>query len=118
MLTTKQKELFDFLEARPPGSASPSFDEMASAMGLKSKSGVFRLLAGLEERGFIRRLRNRSRAIEVLRPRGTPTAELDLRIRDIARSGYRDAGPYREAMVALERLAASNGMEIRGPGAQ
>src|SRR3546814_5187545 len=46
---------------------SPSFDEMKEALGLKSKSGIHRLITGLEERGFIRRLAHRARALEVLR---------------------------------------------------
>ena len=51
----------------------PSFDEMRDALGLASKSGVHRLVSGLEERGYIRRLANRARAIEILRPAGTPS---------------------------------------------
>jgi repressor LexA len=53
-------------ELRKKG-VSPSFDEMKDALGLKSKSGIHRLITGLEERGFIRRLPHRARAIEVLR---------------------------------------------------
>ena len=68
MLTRKQYELLVYLdkELRKTG-VSPSFDEMKDALGLKSKSGIHRLLTGLEERGFIRRLPHRARAIEVLR---------------------------------------------------
>jgi len=68
MLTKKQRELLAFIEARlAADGVSPSFDEMREAIGLKSKSGVHRLVGGLEERGFLRRLPNRARALEVLR---------------------------------------------------
>ncbi len=68
MLTRKQHELLvylhDYSEER---GVSPSFDEMKEALGLRSKSGIHRLILALEERRFIRRLPNRARAIEVLR---------------------------------------------------
>ena len=68
MLTKKQHELLNFIHARVTDTGvSPSFDEMKDALGLKSKSGVHRLITALEERGFIRRLPNRARALEVLR---------------------------------------------------
>lgn len=68
MLTRKQYELLMFIERslREDG-VSPSFDEMKEALGLKSKSGIHRLITGLEERGFIRRLAHRARALEVLK---------------------------------------------------
>jgi len=78
MLTRKQHELLFFIDRhlRETG-VSPSFDEMKDALGLKSKSGIHRLISGLEERGFIRRLAHRARALEVLRLPGdlTPGAE-------------------------------------------
>lgn len=68
MLTRKQYELLLFINDRlGEGGVSPSFDEMKDALGLKSKSGIHRLITGLEERGFIRRLPHRARALEVLR---------------------------------------------------
>jgi len=68
MLTKKQHELLHFLQRHlGQNGVSPSFDEMKDALGLKSKSGIHRLISGLEERGFIRRLPHRARAIEVLR---------------------------------------------------
>lgn len=68
MLTRKQKELLLFINRRLNDSGvSPSFDEMKDALGLRSKSGIHRLITGLEERGFIRRLPHRARALEVLR---------------------------------------------------
>lgn len=68
MLTRKQHELIRFIQARlEETGVSPSFEEMKEALDLKSKSGVHRLISALEERGFIRRLPNRARALEVLR---------------------------------------------------
>ena len=68
MLTSKQHELLLFINKRLNDSGvSPSFDEMREALELKSKSGVHRLISALEERGFIRRLPNRARALEVLK---------------------------------------------------
>lgn len=68
MLTSKQHELLNFIQDRlGKTGVSPSFDEMREALDLKSKSGVHRLISALEERGFIRRLPNRARALEVLK---------------------------------------------------
>jgi repressor LexA len=68
MLTRKQHELLLFIHARlSEGGVSPSFDEMKDALNLRSKSGIHRLITGLEERGFIRRLPHRARALEVIR---------------------------------------------------
>ncbi len=68
MLTRKQYELLMFIDERLRATGiSPSFDEMKEALDLKSKSGIHRLITGLEERGFIRRLAHRARALEVLR---------------------------------------------------
>jgi len=68
MLTRKQHELLTFIQVRLEESGiSPSFEEMKEALDLKSKSGVHRLISALEERGFIRRLPNRARALEVLK---------------------------------------------------
>ncbi|MGN6155661.1 MAG: transcriptional repressor LexA [Sphingomicrobium sp.] len=68
MLTAKQRELLLFIQDRLGDTGvSPSFDEMREALALKSKSGVHRLISALEERGFIRRLPNRARALEVVK---------------------------------------------------
>jgi len=81
MLTAKQHELIRFIQQRLEETGiSPSFEEMKEALDLKSKSGVHRLISALEERGFIRRLPNRARALEVIKnpedstpiPRTTP----------------------------------------------
>ena len=68
MLTRKQHELLTYInEQLGKTGVSPSFEEMKDALALKSKSGVHRLISALEERGFIRRLANRARALEILR---------------------------------------------------
>ncbi|WP_018632298.1 transcriptional repressor LexA [Neomegalonema perideroedes] len=68
MLTRKQYQLLVFIDARIQETGiSPSFDEMKVALSLKSKSGIHRLIMALEERGFIRRLPHRARALEVLK---------------------------------------------------
>ncbi|MDJ0920853.1 MAG: transcriptional repressor LexA [Henriciella sp.] len=68
MLTSKQKELLLFIHERiKADGVSPSFDEMKEALNLASKSGIHRLIVALEERGFIGRLPNRARALEVLK---------------------------------------------------
>ncbi|HTO80667.1 MAG TPA: transcriptional repressor LexA [Methylomirabilota bacterium] len=68
MLTRKQNELLLYINRHlTEKGMSPSFDEMKAALGLKSKSGIHRLITGLEERGFIRRLAHKARALEVLR---------------------------------------------------
>ncbi len=68
MLTRKQFELLRFIHERlKEAGVPPSFDEMKDALDLRSKSGIHRLITALEERGFIRRLPNRARAIEVIK---------------------------------------------------
>jgi len=77
MLTRKQHELLRFINERlKETGVPPSFDEMKDALDLRSKSGIHRLITALEERGFIRRLANRARAIEVIRlpEQSTPSA--------------------------------------------
>ena len=66
MLTKKQKELFDYLgNYIAKNSISPSFEEMKNAVNLKSKSGIHRLITSLEQRGFIKRLKHKARAMEI-----------------------------------------------------
>jgi len=68
MLTRKQLELLDFIQKRTArDGVPPSFDEMKDALDLRSKSGIHRLITALEERGFIRRLAHRARAIEIVK---------------------------------------------------
>ena len=67
MLTKKQKELYDYLKIYiADNQISPSFEEMKSAVNLKSKSGIHRLITSLEERGFIKRLKHKARAMEII----------------------------------------------------
>lgn len=76
VLTKKQLDLLKFIhDYVRKHDVPPSFDEMRHAMGLKSKSGIHRLVSGLEERGYIRRLAYRARAVEILKP--PPGATLD-----------------------------------------
>jgi len=74
MLTSKQKELLMFIHERlKETGVPPSFDEMKEALDLKSKSGIHRLITALEERGFVRRLPHRARAMEIVRlPESVP----------------------------------------------
>lgn len=89
MLTRKQYELLMFIHQRLSTSGiSPSFDEMKDALGLKSKSGIHRLITGLEERGFIKRLPHRARALEIQRLPDNAAAAA----RPAAGSGQADAG--------------------------
>lgn len=68
MLTKKQRDLLIFIRDRiADGGVCPSFDEMKDALDLKSKSGIHRLITGLEERGYVQRLANRARALEVIK---------------------------------------------------
>ena len=68
MLTRKQMDLLQFIKKRMQSDGvPPSFDEMKEALQLRSKSGINRLITALEERGFIRRLAHRARAIEIVR---------------------------------------------------
>lgn len=68
MLTRKQLELLDFIKTRVDrDGVPPSFDEMKDALDLRSKSGIHRLITALEERGFIRRLAHRARALEIIK---------------------------------------------------
>ena len=68
MLTKKQRDLLEFIHSRlQKDGVPPSFDEMKDALDLRSKSGIHRLITALEERGFIRRLAHRARAIEIVK---------------------------------------------------
>lgn len=77
MLTKKQRDLLLYInENLQQNGVAPSFDEMKDALGLKSKSGIHRLIGALEERGFIRRLAHRARALEIIRlPENEPKNE-------------------------------------------
>ena len=78
MLTSKQAKLLDFLtNSLKNNKVSPSFDEMREFLGLNSKSGVHRLISSLEERGFIKRLHNKARAIKIIKEDTENTVRLN-----------------------------------------
>ena len=126
MLTAKQRELLLFIDNRlKEAGISPSFDEMREALDLKSKSGVHRLISALEERGFIRRLPNRARALEVLKlPETRPSASVTpIRpvtpapandVMDIPLHGRIAAGTPIEALQGTESFAVP--AALLGPG--
>lgn len=126
MLTAKQRELLIFIDGRlKQDGVSPSFDEMREALDLKSKSGVHRLISALEERGFIRRLPNRARALEVVKLPETRTSATVTPIRPGARLPANDtleiplhgkiaAGTPIEALQGTESFAVP--AALLGPG--
>jgi len=105
MLTAKQHELLHFIQQKLDTSGiSPSFEEMKEALGLKSKSGIHRLISALEERGFLRRLPNRARALEVLK---VPEAA-----KPVVRNDRDNIVPLRKAPPALKPIAANDVIEV------
>src|SRR5690242_14578400 len=125
MLTAKQRELLLFIDNRLKDEGiSPSFDEMREALDLKSKSGVHRLISALEERGFIRRLPNRARALEVVKLPETKPAATVTPIRPVAAPandtleiplhGRIAAGTPIEALQGTESFAVP--AALLGPG--
>ncbi len=105
MLTAKQRELLLYIHERIKESGvSPSFDEMKEALDLASKSGIHRLITALEERGFLRRLAHRARALEVLKlPESAAPA-----------APPRGRGSFRPSVVSEGRAAANEGIPILG----
>ncbi|VAW01563.1 SOS-response repressor and protease LexA [hydrothermal vent metagenome] len=101
MLTIKQHELLCFIDDRlKETGVSPSFEEMKDALGLKSKSGIHRLISALEERDFIRRLPNRARALEVLKlPEGGVTESRASNVVNMAAKAPPPA-PMKEVPIA------------------
>ncbi|MFT4098382.1 MAG: transcriptional repressor LexA [Rhodoblastus sp.] len=120
MLTRKQNELLRFIHERlKETGVPPSFDEMKDALDLRSKSGIHRLIMALEERGFIRRLPNRARALEVIklpeastpgpsRARFSPSViEGNLgRVRAPVAAAHDDDGPAHVSIPVMGRIAA------------
>jgi len=124
MLTRKQYELLRFISERLKESGvPPSFDEMKDALDLRSKSGIHRLITALEERGFIRRLPNRARAIEVIKlPDSVAHGMVSSRIRGFTpsviegnlgrvRIGSEDDGGRPVAVPVMGRIAAGTPIE-------
>lgn len=110
MLTKKQIQLLEFIQQRMArDGVPPSFDEMKEALDLRSKSGIHRLVTALEERGFIRRLPHRARALEIVRLPDSLTAGADRK----ARGGFSakvisNPEPPRQAM----KISAGDAMEL------
>lgn len=105
MLTKKQYDLLLFLEkCLKETGVSPSYDEMKEALDLKSKSGIHRLITGLEERGFIRRLAHRARAVEVLR-----VPENQDQLDGPLRSDRSKASDFEDQKNQIGGLAGGNG---------
>src|ERR1700736_3277460 len=134
MLTRKQYELLRFIHERlTEAGVPPSFDEMKEALDLKSKSGIHRLITALEERGFLRRMEKRARALEVLklpdnmaetlRPATTRSqaqratarhGRTEMRIDSrspSARRGYGDGGEAAVNVPLVGRIAAGTPIE-------
>jgi repressor LexA len=124
MLTRKQLELLRFIHERlKEKSVPPSFDEMKDALDLRSKSGIHRLITALEERGFIRRLPNRARAIEVIKlPESLANGMTSARARGFTpsviegnlgrvRTGSEDEGARPVAVPVMGRIAAGTPIE-------
>jgi len=109
MLTRKQKELLVLIKDRLGAEGvPPSFEEMKEAIGLKSKSGIHRLITGLEERGFIKRLPHRARALEIVRlPEG-----LEDRATKAAKKSRVAAPPTPSAMPSLPAIAAAQSISL------
>src|ERR1700694_918182 len=125
MLTRKQYELLRFISERLKESGvPPSFDEMKDALDLRSKSGIHRLITALEERGFIRRLPNRARAIEVIklpdtvahglgngRSRGFTPSVIEGSLARVLPAQDDDAGGRPVAVPVMGRIAAGTPIE-------
>jgi len=123
MLTRKQYELLRFINERlKEAGVPPSFDEMKDALDLRSKSGIHRLITALEERGFIRRLPNRARAIEVIKlpevsaagssssRRGFTPSVIEGNLGKV-RGGSTDDGERPVAVPVMGRIAAGTPIE-------
>ena len=125
MLTKKQHELLIFINTHLEAHGiSPSFDEMKDALSLKSKSGIHRLITALEERGFIRRMAHRARALEVLKLPDSATASLQRGFQPSvveggfsgAQSRTMESGDALVSMPLYGRIAAGTPIEaLRDP---
>lgn len=121
MLTSKQKELLLFIHQRlKETGVSPSFDEMKEALDLASKSGIHRLITALEERGFLRRLPHRARALEVLKlpeavtPAAPPRGRNAFKPQFVAPDGAREAVSEQHGAMSVPvmgRIAAGVAIE-------
>ena len=113
MLTVKQRELLLFIHHRiQETGVSPSFDEMKEALDLASKSGIHRLITALEERGFLRRLANRARALEVIKlpeaagSAGQKRPSAPFKPSIVSSSEHQTETPANDSVPLLGRIAA------------
>ncbi len=119
MLTRKQHELLVYINQRLSAEGvSPSFDEMKDALGLRSKSGIHRLITALEERGFIRRLPHRARALSVLKlpetaaaPGGFPANVIRGRFKTALSGTSADGTTENVTLPLFGRIAAGTPIE-------
>ncbi|UTW57472.1 transcriptional repressor LexA [Kordiimonas sp. SCSIO 12603] len=113
MLTAKQHQLLLFISDKlAETGVSPSFDEMKDALGLKSKSGVHRLINALEERGFIRRMANRARALEILKmPEGQQETPSNVVAGNFGKSSPAPSEPETLDIPMHGRIAAGTPIE-------
>jgi repressor LexA len=114
MLTRKQHELLMFIHERiKETGVSPSFDEMKEALDLASKSGIHRLITALEERGFVRRLPHRARALEVVKlPEQATLARIfPASVRPVARPAPQAAANETREIPVLGKIAAGTPIE-------
>jgi repressor LexA len=120
MLTKKQHQLMLFIHQRLENDGvSPSFEEMKAALDLKSKSGIHRLITALEERGFLRRLPHRARALEVVRLPGDSVPEarpapvpVDVEAENVIRGSF--GAPPRPQAVAMAETAEAVDLPLYG----
>lgn len=110
MLTKKQQLLLQFIHERMQAEGvPPSFDEMKDALELKSKSGIHRLITALEERGFIRRLPNRARALEVIKmPEAWASAEETIETGSVIQADFGSKRPPIATVDNVTQFPGSN----------
>ncbi len=119
MLTRKQNELLMFINKRlNDDGVSPSFDEMKDALRLKSKSGIHRLITGLEERGFLRRLAHRARALQVIKLPDTAAMPAPNVMPMLARSGMAEPREgFVPQVIRGERLPLAGAIHVANEAA-
>lgn len=123
MLTKKQRDLLLFIHERmKEGDVAPSFEEMKEALNLKSKSGIHRLIGALEERGYLERLPNRARALQIrklpegYRPATTDSSAAAAQVRNI-NALYAQAPGAAASIPLYGRIAAGTPIEaVRDEG--
>ena len=116
MLTKKQKNLLTFINRKIRSTGiSPSYEEMKNSLNLKSKSGIHRLISALEERGFIRRLAHKARALEVLKLPETASANdiYNTFSPSVIRGGLdeKNSDPVKNEIPVLGKIAAGTPIE-------